>query len=459
MNLETLEAQLPTETKFSPYVVKDSGLSKEEVFEATNKTQYQGYSTDYRYGGPSKVVVGTLFDFERFLKELSTLDYIEFVGHRKLMSGACPRDQIRVAIRHDIDGDIVSAVAQAEIEKELGIVATWCVLHTAPYYGSFQGNIFHRNESMAPVYRRIQALGHEIALHTDALMIYQSHGIDGAQGLRTELSWLRDQGLHIYGTVAHNSVTANGAWNYEIFNGRYADPGHYIPAPLDSDPPLDFAKLEASDSRRPPKLSKDETDPPDWVEFNGQRTPLRILDERELGLEYEANEIFWQQGTPVAYGCTMVANGWSWNSHVQRLKLNPTLIETQLIDQHRLVEDISRLQRGCCLVLVVHPCFYGHRVNDKESSPKRLNRVETIRSPELGWFVYDPEVMQCWSGPTDREQEFQAMSKPNAMGMLDLPWPEARPKEEELSLLFLGADNIDGLPVSIPNQIHSRVAE
>jgi len=87
--------------KFKPYVVEDSTVTIQEVSELVNDQVYQGYSSDYGYGGRKKIVSGTLFDFERLLQKLTALPHMEFVTHRQLLSEPCPPDRIRVGIRHD----------------------------------------------------------------------------------------------------------------------------------------------------------------------------------------------------------------------------------------------------------------------------------------------------------------------------------------------------------------------
>ncbi|MEI4884100.1 hypothetical protein, partial [Klebsiella pneumoniae] len=89
-------------------------------------------------------------------------------------------------VRHDVDADIFDALEQARIEAELGIATTYYILHTAPYYGNWNGTAFERHEATAEIYCKIQELGHEVALHTDGLGLYQVQQTDGAVGLQTE---------------------------------------------------------------------------------------------------------------------------------------------------------------------------------------------------------------------------------------------------------------------------------
>ncbi|MEM7623694.1 MAG: hypothetical protein AAF235_10895, partial [Planctomycetota bacterium] len=375
----------------APYRVRSSGQSVEEVLASVNTAQYLGYGSDYRAGGPGKIVTCTLFDFEVLIRELAGVPHFEFVDHPTLLSGPCPPDRVRVAIRHDIDTDIVGALRQAEIEAAYGVRANWVVLHTAPYYGRVRGGVFERHDSMAVVYKRIQDLGHEVSLHTDSLSLYQDHGIDGSQAIVTELDWLRSHGIDVRGSTAHNHRPTYNAENYEIFE-NYVRP---------SDRGL--------------------TDQPRMYEKGGKTAPLRVLNADDLGLAYEGNEVFWQTMSPLEYGATRASHQWRWNRLEARLADRRALPEAAFIDQPRMLDEIKAIEMGSYLVLVIHPCYYGQRDRPDRGPAGRVNRVSTVVNAELGWQTYEPDAVQAWSGPWDGPQTFQAISHANAIGMLDLP--------------------------------------
>jgi hypothetical protein len=137
-------------------------------------------------GGALGVVVDPLFHYERLLKATAT---------SPLPARGQTTEQRQVLLEFgDIDIDIRTAVRLAELEQLYGIRTSYYVLHTSPYYGSVEDGVFKRNECMAHVYRYIESLGHEIALHTDALHLYQEHRLDGAAAVRDELAWLRSEG-------------------------------------------------------------------------------------------------------------------------------------------------------------------------------------------------------------------------------------------------------------------------
>lgn len=208
-----------THGEFAPYEVADSGRTIADVFAEVNEAVWYAYGPDQRIGGAAKPIAGSLHDFASLLHALNRLPRVRFVTHRELLGEKCPPGVVRVALRHDVDTDIVAGIEQARIEHELGIPATWLVLHTAPYYGAIDPGTgeFRRHDAMAPIYKEFQTLGHEVSLHTDPLGLYQLHGIDGSEALSVELAWLRSLGLNIFGTTAHNHRPTYGAENYEVF--------------------------------------------------------------------------------------------------------------------------------------------------------------------------------------------------------------------------------------------------
>lgn len=420
--------------EIKPYVVKNSEKSIQELLLLVNNKIFEGYSADYTYGALlNKIVVNPLFNYKLFLSQLKRIPNLEFVTHRDLLRQNCPEDKVRVSIRHDVDGDIVAAIKQAEIEKELGIVTSWYILHTSFYYGFFKKDVFHRHESMGYIYRHLQDLGHEVALHTDPLLIYQEYKIDGAQALVEELKWLRSMGLNIEGTVAHNSKEVYGAYNYEIFIGRNSEIG-----------------LESGSDT----ISNIEKE----TNFNGKWAPLQVLDEKKLKLYYEGNEVFWQKKVPLEYGATRALDRWRWNAQIRRIKDREDPLDTYFIDHERLMDDVAGIKPGTFLVFVVHPLYYGSRHKKDQSPPLRVNKISTFVNPKLGWTTYKPNSFQCWSNDLSVEQEYQSINKSNEFGMLDLPH-SVKGQKDECIILILGSDNIDGRQVGIPVQIQSHLGE
>lgn len=409
-----------SEHGIADYVARPSNSSSESVQAFVNESNYSCYGPDYFLGGPSKVVVDTLFSYRRLLEGLLAIPHVKFLPLRDLARGPASEADISVAVRHDIDSDLVAGLRQAEIEQRMGIHTTWCILHTAPYYGQFSSKGFLRHQVVAGACRRFQELGHEVALHIDPLSVYQQHKMDGAMALEAELRWLRSEGIDIVGAVSHGSRAAYGAENYEIFKGP---------------------------------LGGFNTNNEVW--HNGTWAPLRVLDEDSLGLVYEANELFRRYRAPYEYGATRGVNLWRWVPSKERHGAQEESSRSRFWDQEQVLADCRRILPGSILQLVVHPCYYGCRHGPLHAPPMRLTRVATGPSPRLGWITYLPNTAQCVATPSEGPQEYQAINMSNEHGMLDKPWQDLAEKQGELRLLVVGGDNIDGSRVAIECQFHS----
>ena len=424
--------------RISDYRTVDSGYTVGDVFDETNLLVYRAHGPDVREReGAIGVMVDPPFQYKRLLSALAGTAHVNCLPFRELLVEPCPRSELRCAIRHDVDVDIRAALNQAEMEYEHGIRTTYFILHTAPYYGYFNKGIFHRHECMAYVYKAIQDFGHEIALHTDGLLVYQQHKIDGAEAIRSEIEWLRTNGIDIVGTTAHNSASVYGAENYAIFKGRQR--------------PLSDA-VSVTDKKDDSKVLSKE------VVHNGNWAPLEVLNERELGLEYESNDVFWQKHTKVHYGALRAVNAWRWNSHLVDRKCHTPPRESWFYDQDRLIDDIEKLSPGGYLVLVVHPVYYGARPHEASAPPLRMDVREVCTNLEIGWETYRPGALQARSGLVGGVQEFQSLNVANEWGMLDFPL--IRPSSsQERRVAILGGTNIDGSSLSIPSHIQSLLPD
>lgn len=205
---------------------------------------------------------GCAYFSEHGLDYANPLSYFqELLGDLKGMKGrtigtmhdlALGMNNVNTAIRADIDMDLVGAHEISLICKKESVPVSFYVLHTAPYYGYFDNSIFYRNEGNAPLYKKIEENGCEIALHINPLELYLTHKINGSQAVKEELQWLRSHGITIRGTSPHNCAPVYGAENFEIFKGRSIEKRTYLTR-------------------------------------NYQFVPLETLDEQELNLVYEAS--------------------------------------------------------------------------------------------------------------------------------------------------------------------------
>lgn len=131
-----------------------------------------------------------------------------------------PVDRL-LLVRHDVDHDIDDAVTMARWEAEHGLAATYCVLHTARYYGRHDpgGDVLDRSEAMVERLHEIQELGHEINFHNNAVATALRTGRDPIEILEEELDFLRGRGIDIVGTSTHGDALCGtlGVQNLELF--------------------------------------------------------------------------------------------------------------------------------------------------------------------------------------------------------------------------------------------------
>jgi len=418
------------------YTVRDSGRSMSDVLKQINLSCFECYGPDVRVGphpDQGRVTVDTVAQYEKLIRSLAAIPNLVFVPHTELNDYGCPSDQIVCSIRHDVDADIRVSVTEAEIERRYGARTTYYILHTAPYYGTWVDGVHERNGCMATLYRRIQDLGHEIALHTDPLHLYQNMKLDGAQAVREEIAWLREQGLEITGTVAHNSAPIYGIENFAIFAGK------------------NRRGLALGTRGEPGDELLDEI----W--HDGKWAPLGVLDETELGLTYEGNDFFRRKDIRIEYGATRFLNRWRWDAHLKRWRETKDPAEDKFVDQERMLEEIRGLKPGCWLILNVHPLYYGSRHAPDSAPIIELDRISTGGNEALGWESYQPGKVQAVRGVVEGEVEFQSLNYSDERGMLDVPLP-AGATDDELRVLVLGGRNLDGREVGIPEHCHMQAA-
>jgi hypothetical protein len=123
-------------------------------------------------------------------------------------------------VRHDIDHDIETALRLAQWEHQHNIRATYCVLHTAWYYGKFEQGKYHHYDLMIDTCKKIQDLGHEINLHNNLAVLALQTGYDPFEILEQELEFFSLHGIRITGTSTHGDRLCRELdfRNYELFS-------------------------------------------------------------------------------------------------------------------------------------------------------------------------------------------------------------------------------------------------
>src|SRR5918912_1884771 len=117
-----------------------------------------------------------------------------------------------LALRHDVDSRLESALRLAQLEHERGLRATYFVLHTAPYWD---------DADLVPRVRRLQELGHEVGFHNDLLTAWRVEGAGPRAVLERSLARLRGGGIEVVGAAAHGSPGCQrlGFHNNYVFAG------------------------------------------------------------------------------------------------------------------------------------------------------------------------------------------------------------------------------------------------
>jgi len=392
-----------------------------------NANMHLGYGPDYLTKHSLALTVDPLVRYRDLLEDFKAHSNITFKTYKDGLSEKPDSTEICGLIRHDVDGDLMAALDMAKIENELGIKSTYFLLHTAPYYGIMQNGVLHRNEEALAIYLEIQALGHEVAVHTDALELYQNHKVDGAEGLITELQWLRDNGLDICGTLAHNSFNVYGANNYTIFEGRPLT-DYYYPGPAKA------------------------------VTHNGRWAPLQQLNESELGLEYEGNDVFWQNETNVHYYALMHQAMWYRTKNLygtlQHVFDRPKGVSSW-VSQEEVIDDTRNIPAGDYAVIVVHPLHYGTRANKLDNPSGTVERVVKKKNAWLNALTVpasgparvqttqvvngDDNDAVIVSGHIGDYVEFTSVHVPDELGGSDRP--VERLAEGDVRFLFTGRQN------------------
>jgi hypothetical protein len=144
-----------------------------------------------------------------------------------------------LSLRHDVDHDIETALRMAEWEQARGLRATYCVLHTAWYYGEFDGVGYRHSREFAEICTQIAEMGHEINIHNNYVTLGLTQGVDVRAVLTRELEALRGWGLTITGTSGHGDPLCNklNYANVELFEGRTWIGGKFRGGPRTIDGP------------------------------------------------------------------------------------------------------------------------------------------------------------------------------------------------------------------------------
>lgn len=156
-------------------------------------------------------------DYESLIAELAPNHQITTL--RQYIDTGHKPGQSYLLIRHDIDHDIENAVRIARWEHSAGIQSTFCVLHTAWYYGAFKGYSYQHSKLVVESMLKIQELGHEVNFHNNLVTLGLTTGAHPGRILVEELEFLRGKEIDVVGTSTHGDALCKelGFRNFELF--------------------------------------------------------------------------------------------------------------------------------------------------------------------------------------------------------------------------------------------------
>lgn len=159
-------------------------------------------------------------DFERILEIAKESDRV--ITCSELAAAGFRDGEKVVAMRHDVDWDLLNAVRFAEMEASHGIRSTYFMLHSAWYFWAEPGRL---SRQLVGACDRIRSLGHEIAIHNDSIATALLEGRDPKDVLTEAVESLRDAGFEILGSASHGNPLCRKLKfnNYEIFKDRVRD--------------------------------------------------------------------------------------------------------------------------------------------------------------------------------------------------------------------------------------------
>lgn len=146
-------------------------------------------------------------------------DYFDYLSHFQstvTLAEYASSSGPEIALRHDIDHCIDTALEMAFWESEKNIKASYFILDTAPY----------RNDPrLLDKCLQIQEFGHEIGIHTNSITKWFETGADPYEDTKEQIRRFRNAGVNIYGTSAHGDRACYeyNFINYWIFHGLKTD--------------------------------------------------------------------------------------------------------------------------------------------------------------------------------------------------------------------------------------------
>jgi hypothetical protein len=163
-------------------------------------------------------------DYVKILDELKDTSRYQVVTAGEFAGTQAP-DKVLVFLRHDVDADPQTALRMAWQENKRGLKGSYFFRPTSLYYGQREPHRIVRYAAMDEHYRKIQALGAEIGVHTDLLHMKITMDIDPLAFQKDELKYWRDNGFPVVGSVSNGDTLlrqlgVNNTWIFSEFNKK-----------------------------------------------------------------------------------------------------------------------------------------------------------------------------------------------------------------------------------------------
>ncbi|MCB9946708.1 MAG: hypothetical protein H6842_02640 [Rhodospirillaceae bacterium] len=401
----------PATPGIRPWRTSASGKATEAVLGAVHRSFHTGSGPDLRLGkGDGKRLASDISEYRDLLHRLCAIPHLRFRTFRAVAGEEGTPDGPWAVLRHDVDGDIETALHMAECEAEHGIRASYYLHYGSRYYGDYwvrgrdgsvRRDLFLRHEGMADLYRRIEALGHEVGIHVNPYGVPEVKGMDGVQAMRVETAWLRAQRLAITGCSGHSS---KGVFRI--------------------DPMCIFKEYE--------DLPRYDRGPDEDTRIHAGRLSLDDLD-----LAYMADFFYWR-------GETLI---WSVRSQERAAPFRPGQGAVGPVVSFRaMVDDIAgRVRSGNwpdLMAIHVHPLSFGARLAESRNDETALR----ARAPSLPQAAvpkrYVPGAPHLLRARSATGVQIELPVVPNAIGVIDFSW-QAAPIAGRPRVLLVGDETFD----------------
>lgn len=155
-------------------------------------------------------------------------DFLKLIGLKNVrMSEVRYTEEALFYIRHDVDHDLNTAIAIAEVEAELGYVSTFFLLPPGTYeeernyYGWIENGKVVHDPSLIDRCCHLIDLGHDIGFHNDLVSMALKTRKNPDDILAREVEFFEKHHVRLVGTASHGSPLARQLKynNREVFLG------------------------------------------------------------------------------------------------------------------------------------------------------------------------------------------------------------------------------------------------